>query len=145
MRSSFPKSESFHFKMLLHQVTLLLIFITTSTAQVNMTSSFRRLGYLATTTTTSHDEKELIATLRPQLEVASKTINDLQALFFETDQHHRPKRQLLMGLGMLLGLTSLGTSIYSARELQQLHGELTNLKTDSFATLPTNWSMRHTP
>ncbi len=35
-----------------------------------------------------------------------------------------------MGLGMLLGLMSLGTSIYSAHELQQPHGELTNLRTD---------------
>jgi hypothetical protein len=40
---------------------------------------------------TSPDKKELIATLRPQLEVASKTIHDLQVLFFEMDQHHRPK------------------------------------------------------
>jgi hypothetical protein len=35
-----------------------------------------------------------------------------------------------MGLGMLLGLTSLGTLIYSAHELQQVHGELMTLKTD---------------
>jgi hypothetical protein len=79
---------------------------------------------------TSPDEKELITTLRPQLEVASKTIHDLQVLFFETDQHNLTKQQLLMGLGMLLGLTSLGTLIYSAHKLQQPHGELTTLKTD---------------
>jgi hypothetical protein len=48
------KSKSFHFKMLLHQVTLLLIFFTTSEAQVNVTSSFRQLGYLATGLSYSH-------------------------------------------------------------------------------------------
>lgn len=129
-------------------------------SRVKVTPSFRRLGYLATglsyghihgqidfkalwhaqqqvmhvidnrlKTSKTNEEMLFIEALRPQLNIATKTIEDLQALFFGQPRH-RQKRQLFVGIGMALGLISMGTSIYSATEVTKLHHELTNLQTD---------------
>ena len=127
---------------------------------VTVTPSFRRLGYLGTglsyghihgtidferilqahdaviqafkerlKTSTSREETSFIEALTPQLRMATRTLEDLQTLFFGYEQL-RPKRQLFLGLGMAMGLASIGTSIYTATEVRKLHHEIGNLKRD---------------
>jgi hypothetical protein len=127
---------------------------------VTVTPSFRRLGYLGTglsyghihgtidferilqahravlqafnerlKTSTSKEETSFIEALMPQMHMATRTLEDLQALFFG-HQQLRPKRQLLLGLGLAMGLTSIGTSIYTATEVKKLHHEIGHLKRD---------------
>ena len=75
----------------------------------------------------SGTERELFEALRPQLDAAMRTLDDLDVQFF--GDHHRRKRQLFLGIAMALGLVSVGTSIYTASEIHQLHGELMDLRT----------------
>jgi hypothetical protein len=71
----------------------------------------------------------LLEALRPQLDIATKTINDLHVLFFGSSPH-RPKRQLFLGLAVALGLASAGTSIYSVSEVSRLHSEISAISSD---------------
>lgn len=124
---------------------------------VKLTSSFRKIGQLATGLSYGHvhgtidfkqivdaqksvidtvyermksasskEETLLLEALLPQVDIAMKTVEDLETQFFGQG-HHRQKRQLLLGLGVALGLTSLGTSIYTATEVRRLHDEISNL------------------
>ena len=65
--------------------------------------------------------------LLPQMDNATKTVEDLETLFFGYG-HHQQKRQLLLGLGAVWGLASLGTSIYLATEVRLLHDEISTMK-----------------
>jgi hypothetical protein len=58
--------------------------------------------------------------LWPQIQIATKSIEDLKNLFFGAQHQHRPKRQLLLGIGMALGLIGMGTSIYYFRHVAHL-------------------------
>jgi len=76
-----------------------------------------------------HDpaERQLFEALRPQLVSASQLLDDLDLQFFGAP--HRQKRQLFLGLAMALGITSIGSSIFTATEVHRLHSELTDLRT----------------
>lgn len=79
------------------------------------------------TTTTSKEEIQLIEAINPQLQIASKTISDLQELFFGGNLD-REKRQLFLGLAMALGIINTGMSIFNTVEVTKLHGEISNLQ-----------------
>jgi hypothetical protein len=78
------------------------------------------------TTTTSNEEVRLIEAIDPQLQIASKTIDDLQELFFGGNLD-REKRQLFLGLAMAFGIINTGMSIFNTIEVTKLHGEISNL------------------
>lgn len=77
----------------------------------------------------SANERALIEAIKPQLDIATKTIEDLHALFFGHEAT-RQKRQIFLGIALALGLVSAGTSIYATTEVTRLHHELTNLRSD---------------
>lgn len=153
-----PFDANMGWKEVLVFVTLIATCL--SLQEVTVTSGFRRLGSLATglsyahihgeidfrglqrtqravtlvmderlQKSTSTEESMLVEALRPQLVIAEKTIADLQALFFGHPTS-RPKRQLFLGLAVALGLTSVGTSIYTATEVSKLHRDISSLKSD---------------
>lgn len=145
--------------------TQLLLLVTSVTScwclqEVSVTSTFRRLGSLATGLNYAHihgnidfrglqlaqhqvvealeermkqsatrEEKTLLDAIRPQLDIATKTLEDLQVLFFG-QQTHRPKRQLFLGIAMALGLVGAGSSIYTATEVSKLHVEIASVRSD---------------
>ena len=78
---------------------------------------------------TSKEERTLMEALWPQLDIATKTLDDLQVLFFGR-LNTQPKRQLFLGLAVALGLVSTGTSIYTMTEIVKLHAELSSMKSD---------------
>lgn len=142
---------------------LLLVTLVTSCLclqEVAVTSTFRRLGSLATglnyahihgsidfrglqlaqrqvvhaleermRQSTSREEKTLLDAIKPQLDIATKTLEDLQVLFFGRPSH-RPKRQLFLGIAMALGLVGAGSSIYTATEVTKLHAEISSVRSD---------------
>ena len=141
-------------------ISVTLVTTCLSLQDVTVTSNFRRLGSLATGLTYAHihgeidfrgllhaqqavtrvmderlqqsrskEESMLVEALRPQLDIAAKTIMDLHVLFFGHPTS-RPKRQLFLGLAVALGLTSAGTSIYTATEVSKLHKEISSVNSD---------------
>lgn len=80
-------------------------------------------------TSASKEESTLLEALRPQLDIATKTIDDLEVLFFGSPSH-RQKRQLFLGMAVALGLVSAGTSIYTTTQVSRLHHEISSLTSD---------------
>lgn len=80
-------------------------------------------------TSASREEKMFIEALRPQMDSAAKTLEDLHALFFGHTQR-RHKRQLLAGIGMVLSFLSMGTTIYTVTEVTKLHHQIAHLRDD---------------
>ena len=78
---------------------------------------------------TSEVEKEYIATILPQLQIAEDNLGNIQDLFFgENDM--RSKRQIFLGLAMALGIFNTGMSIYNTAEIMKIHSQISGLQTD---------------
>lgn len=142
-----------------------LIFVTLVSSclclrEVIMTSSFRRLGSVATGLNYAHlhgsidfrglqqAHLSVLRTMEERLrEGTSKeertlmealwpqldiatTTLDDLQVFFFGRSNTRPKRQLFLGLAVALGLVSTGTSIYTTTEIVKLHAELSSMKSD---------------
>jgi len=79
---------------------------------------------------TSVEERKQMESVIPQLQVATKIIQDINLLFF-SENPEREKRQILAGLGLLSGLFSTGLSIYNRIELGKLDHEITSVREET--------------
>ena len=80
---------------------------------------------------TSNEEKIYIKLIEPQLTIASDYLEDLQELFFGSNNlkmSTRQKRQIFLGIAIALGLFSAGTSIYNTIEIKKLHHDIISMK-----------------
>ena len=80
---------------------------------------------------TSNEEKSYIKLIEPQLKIASDYLEDLQELFFGSNNlkmSARQKRQVFLGIAIALGLFSAGTSIYNTIEIKKLHHDIISMK-----------------
>ena len=79
--------------------------------------------------TKSTEEKNFIDTLSPQLQVATRTLQDIESLFFK-DSATRQKRQLFLGIAMALGVVNTGMSIYNTAQIKKLYSVLSDQRED---------------
>ena len=80
---------------------------------------------------TSSQEKSYIKLIEPQLTIASDYLEDLQELFFGSNNlkmSTKQKRQVFLGIAIALGLFSAGTSIYNTIEIKKLHMDIISMK-----------------
>ena len=81
-------------------------------------------------TTESNDEKTFIGTLSPQLQIAKRSLEDIENLFFSKARTDREKRQLFLGIAMALGIMNPGMSIYNTAQITKLYGALSDTRSD---------------
>ena len=79
--------------------------------------------------TESKEERDFIDTLSPQLQAATRTLQDVENLFFKKSTA-REKRQLFLGIAMALGVVNTGMSIYNTAQIKKLYSELSEQKSD---------------
>jgi hypothetical protein len=81
-------------------------------------------------TTGSNEEKTFIETLSPQLQIAQRTLADIENLFFSKTRIDRTKRQIFLGIAMALGFINTGMSIYNTAQITKLYGALSDTRSD---------------
>lgn len=79
--------------------------------------------------TKSTEEQDFIETLSPQLRVATRTLQNIEDLFFKKSTV-RHRRQLFLGIAMALGVVNTGMSIYNTAQIKKLYSALSEQKMD---------------